>query len=112
MSAGSAQEIQRASLRALQRAGVTIAVGSDLFENSITDALYLHHLGALDAAAAVRTLGATTARVVFPERRIGRIAPGYEASVIGLACNPLTRLECIRDVSFRMKLGVPLASSP
>jgi len=107
-----AQEIQRASLGALRRAGVTIAVGSDLFENSVTDALYLYRIGALDAATVVRTLGTATARVVFPNRRIGRLTPGYEASVIGLACNPLARMECLRDVSFRMKQGALLSSSP
>jgi imidazolonepropionase-like amidohydrolase len=101
-----AQEIQRASLAALRRAGVTIAMGSDLFEDAVTETLYLHRIGALDAAAALNELTDITPRVAFPSRRIGRLAPGYEASLVTLDCDPLVRLECLREVRFRMKQGV------
>ena len=101
-----AQDIQRASLDALRRAGVTIAIGSDLFESAITEALYLHRLGAFDAGTLLAMLTRVTPEVVAPARAVGRLRPGDEASLLALDCNPLQRLECVRAVSFRMRRGV------
>jgi imidazolonepropionase-like amidohydrolase len=101
-----AQEIQRASLAALRRAGVPIAIGSDLFESAVTEALYLHRLGAADARAVLAMLTEVTPRLVFPNRPVGRLRAGDEASFVALGCDPLRNLECIRSVSVRVKRGV------
>ena len=106
-----AREIQRASLAALRRAEVPIAAGSDLFESAITEALYLHRLGAVDAREALAILTEVTPRLIFPNRRIGRLRSGDEASFLALECDPLVRLECVRDLSFRMKGGVVLGAA-
>ena len=105
-----AQEIQRASLAVLQRAGVPIAIGSDLFESAVTEALYLHRLGAADARTALAMLADVTPRLIFPTRRIGRLRAGDEASLLALDCDPLARLECVRELSFRMKRGMVLGA--
>jgi imidazolonepropionase-like amidohydrolase len=101
-----AQEIQRASLASLRRAGVTIAIGSDLFEDAVTEALYLNRLGALDAVATLNALAVVAPRVAFPTRRLGRLDPGYEGSLVALECDPLVKIECLHNVRFRMKQGV------
>jgi len=106
-----AQEIQRASLAVLHRAGVMIAIGSDLFESATTEAVYLHRLGAFDAGAVLTMLTRVTPHVVVPGRRVGRLQAGDEASFLALECNPLQRLECVRSVSFRMRRGVVLTPS-
>ena len=100
------QEIQRASLTALRGAGVTIAIGSDLFESAITEALYLHGLGVFDAREVLAMLTRVTPQVVVPGRPVTRLRRGDEASLLALDCNPLQRLECVRTVSFRMRRGV------
>jgi imidazolonepropionase-like amidohydrolase len=107
-----AQEIQRASLDALRRAGATIAIGSDLFERATTEALYLHRLGVFDSGAVLSMLTRVTPQVVVPGRTAGRLRTGDEASLLALDCNPLQRLECVRAVSFRMRRGVVLTPSP
>jgi imidazolonepropionase-like amidohydrolase len=107
-----AQEIQRASLDALRRAGATIAIGSDLFESATTEALYLHRLGVFDSGAVLSMLTRVTPQVVVPGRTAGRLRTGDEASLLALDCNPLQRLECVRAVSFRMRRGVVLTPSP
>jgi imidazolonepropionase-like amidohydrolase len=106
-----AQDIQRASLAALRGAGVKIAVGSDLFESAVTEALYLHRLGAADARTALAMLTDVTPRLIFPKRRIGRLRAGDEASLLALECDPIERLDCVRQLSFRMKRGVVLGAA-
>jgi len=106
-----AQQIQRASIAELQRVGVPMAIGSDLFGTAITEALYLEHLGTFDRRTLLHMLVATTPHLVFPTRHVGRLVPGDEASLLVLGCNPLQRLECVRTPSFRMKQGVVLRAT-
>ena len=47
----------------------------------------------------------------FVRRRIGRLRAGDEASFLALDCNPPERLECVRDLSLRMKHGVVLGAT-
>ena len=78
-----ARRIQRTSLAELKRAGVQVAIGSDLFGDSATEALYLNGLGVfgIDEAVAMRTRitpqrTGTTPQLMCPKRCIGRLEPG------------------------------------
>jgi imidazolonepropionase-like amidohydrolase len=50
-----------------------------------------------------------TPRAIFPGRRIGALADGYEASFLALAGDPLEDLANVRRIRLRFKQGVPLA---
>ena len=100
-----AKQIQRRSLQRLMRHGVPIAIGPDLFENAVSEAFYLERLGVFDARTVLVMWSQTTPQLIFPKRKIGRLAPGYEASLLALSCDPTADFECTRRITIRMKQG-------
>ena len=51
-----------------------------------------------------------TPQAIFPKRRIGRIAPGYEASVIVPARNPLDDLKATGQIVRWFKQGTEIST--
>ncbi len=100
-----AKQIQRHSLQRLMQHGVRIAIGPDLFEDAVSEAFYLERLGIFDARTLLRMWSQTTPQLIFPKRRIGQLAPGYEASLLALSCNPIADFACTRRITLRMKQG-------
>jgi len=100
-----AKQIQRRSLQALMRHGVRIGIGPDLFENAVTEAFYLQRLGVFDTRTLLVIWSQTTPRLIFPKRKLGRLSPHYEASLLALSCNPLNDFACTRKITLRMKQG-------
>ena len=100
-----AKQIQRHSLQTLMRYGVPIAIGPDLFENAVTEAFYLQSLGVFDTRTLLVMWSQTTPQLIFPKRKIGRLSPNYEASLLALSCNPLNDFACTRKITIRMKQG-------
>lgn len=97
---------QRTALRRLHAAGIPIAIGEDWFgRTSRAEAEYLARLGVFDNATLLRLWSEITPRVVFPTRRIGRLEPGYEASFLGLGCDPSNDFACTADILLRVKQG-------
>ena len=47
----------------------------------------------------------TTPQAVFPDRRIGRLDAGYEASFLVLEDNPLEDFGAVRTIRERVKQG-------
>ena len=105
-----AKKIQRASLKLLKSHGVRIAVGVDLFENASREAQYLEQLGVFDRAQILDIWSRDTPQLIFPNRRIGRLTSGYEASFIALSCDPTARFQCVQEIVVRMKNGVLMKS--
>jgi imidazolonepropionase-like amidohydrolase len=98
-----------ANLRTLVRHHVTIAIGSDNYrETSVPEANYLHELGVFTNAELLRIWAETTPRIIFPKRRIGRLADGYEASFLGLEGNPLDDFANTGRIGLRVKQGAVL----
>jgi imidazolonepropionase-like amidohydrolase len=83
---------------------VTLAIGSDRWTSGQPEALYLHELGVFDNATLLR-MWTETARVIFPDRALGRLAPDHEASLLALRCNPLDEFACVDDIAVRVKQG-------
>ena len=94
----------------MMRYGVRPLVGADRWgETPVGEALAWEKLGAFDHATLLRLWSETTARAIFPDRKIGRLAPGYEASLLVLGQNPLHDFPAaVRDIRWRMKQGEPL----
>lgn len=103
-----AKKIQRAGLSLLKFHGVRIAVGADLFENASREAQYLEQLGVFSPREILDMWSRTTPQLIFPNRRIGRLRAGYEASFVALPCDPTARFECVRQITVRMKNGAVL----
>ncbi|TGE14095.1 amidohydrolase family protein [Hymenobacter elongatus] len=84
---------QGRQLRAMVRHGVRPLVGADWWgETPVGEALAWEELGVFDHAMLLRLWSETTAQAIFPGRRIGRLVPGYEASLLGCTDNYL----CVR----------------
>lgn len=104
------QDNQLANLRRLHAAGVKIAIGSDNYMgNAAGEALHLHQLGAFDAPTLLRLWTEVSAQAVFPGRRIGRLAEGYEADFLVLSGDPVADFGNVRRITTRVKQGRVLA---
>lgn len=95
------------NLKRLKQAGVTLAVGSDLTfqDTSRREALLLHELGVFTNLELLKMWCENAPRTIFPERKIGRLAEGYEASFLVLAGNPLEDFEQVTNIRRRFKQG-------
>ncbi|SMB93084.1 amidohydrolase [Hymenobacter roseosalivarius DSM 11622] len=108
------QTAQRELLRNMVRSNVAPLVGADWYgETPVGEALAWEKLGAFDHGTLLRLWTETTARAIFPSRRIGRLAPGYEASLLVLGQNPLLDFPAaVRDIRLRVKQGERLPGPP
>lgn len=104
------QALQRENLRRLVDAGVDIAIGSDHFGGtSLVEHDYLRTLGVLDDTALLRALVETTPRLLYPDRRIGRLEEGYEASFLVLDGDPLADPAALARIRHRVRAGETMA---
>ena len=93
------------NIRLLRAAGVKIAIGTDDNRTAVAEAENLLRIGAFDRASLLRTWTTDTPLTIFPRRRLGRLADGYEASFLALAANPLEDFAAVRNVTLRVKQG-------
>lgn len=102
----AANTLNRRNLAFLTKNGVSIAIGSDAYDDtSLKEALYLSTLGVLDSAAMLRSWSETTPRAIVLGRQVGRLAIGYEASFLVLADNPINDVSNVTRIRFRLKQG-------
>ena len=98
-----------ASLRMLRDNGVTLVVGSDNpMDTSVLELEQLATLGVWDNLGLLKMWSEATPRAIFPGRKIGALADGYEASFLALGGNPLADLGSVRQIQLRFKQGVLL----
>jgi imidazolonepropionase-like amidohydrolase len=98
------------NLKLLRRRKVKIAFGSDRYgDTPVKDVLYLRGLGVFGNLEALKIWCEDTPRTIFPARRIGRLAEGYEASFVVLGGNPLEDFGHVRNILMRFKQGHLLA---
>ncbi len=109
MKRASLLEAQIANLRLLQSAGVTLVTGSDEYdETTSAEMAHLRTLGVFSASELLRMWSTNCARTLFPDRRVGMLDPGAEASFLVLGADPLADLDAVRDIRLRVKQGVAL----
>jgi imidazolonepropionase-like amidohydrolase len=106
------QPVQAANLRLLLKHRVALAIGSDnVADSSLQEFEYLRGLGVFDNLTLLKMWTETSARTIFPQRKIGALKEGYEASFLALEGNPLEDLTNVRKIRVRFKQGVLLGGS-
>lgn len=104
--AAAARAVFRHNLSVLKRHEVDLAVGSDSYDTvGVEQASLLHDLGVFTNAELLRMWVETTPATIFPERRIGRLEAGREASFLVLEANPLDDFSAVRRITLRVKQG-------
>lgn len=99
------QALQKENLHLLQHAGVTLLSGSDLFMGSVVDELlYLQQFDFTPAELLMMSTF-TTPKALFPQRNIGRLDDGYEASFVSFERNPMNDLEHLSSPVYVVKQG-------
>jgi len=110
---GYLERVIRPNFDRLRAAGVPILIGTDKpRETSDVEIATLMRLGLLDARQALHDWSVTTPQHIFPDRRIGRLAAGYEASFLVLAGNPLEDFGNTRRIELRVKQGQRITLKP
>ncbi len=110
-SSESAGQVLKDNLRLLHRAGVPVVIGSDHADTSLAEVLHLRSLHLFDNLTLLKMWCEATPAAIFPARKIGRFAEGYEASFLALAGNPLEDFTQVQSIRRRFKQGVFLGDS-
>jgi len=85
-----ADELNRRNLTLLKKYKVKLALGSDSYRSdTVPEALYLESLHVFDHESLLTIWCTTTAKTIFPDRKIGELKENYEASFVVLSGNPL-----------------------
>ncbi|MGZ5202898.1 MAG: amidohydrolase family protein [Telluria sp.] len=104
-------ELNRRNLNTLAGAGVSIALGSDgisgerPFVTSRGAAQYLNAYRIFDVPTIINMWSANTGATIFPNRKIGRLAPGYEADFLVLEGDPLVDFANLSKIALRVRHG-------
>lgn len=102
-------ELQTRNLRMLNDHGAVLAVGTDNYAmTSLSEAMNLYEMKAFDNLTLLKLWCENTARAIFPGRKVGRLAKGYEASFLVLGGNPVENFENVKAIRMRFKQGQPL----
>jgi len=103
------ENVIRPNVALLKRWRVPLLIGSDQFrQSSAPEAMLLSRLGLFSNAELLAMWCETTPRAIFPERRIGRLAEGFEASLLVLDGDPSQDFSATARISLRIKQGVVL----
>jgi hypothetical protein len=101
------------NLERLRRNRVKIAFGSDSFGRSpVKDVLYLATLGVFRPAELLKIWCEDTPRTIFPDRKLGLLAEGYEASFLVLDGDPTVNLAEVANIGLMCKQGHLFRSKP
>lgn len=94
------------NLKLLKAAGVPILVGSDEFNQDVLPELFvLRDLNVFSTAELLNMVTRDTAQDIFPGRKLGVLAEGYEADFLVLDRDPTATLDNLRSISLRVKQG-------
>jgi imidazolonepropionase-like amidohydrolase len=100
------QDFHRKTLKRLANAGAMITMGSNDEQRTIRGEIsYWFNLGIFSPEQMIRYMCENAAVAIFPTRKLGKIAEGYEANFLVLNDNPLTNVLKIRLISFAVKSG-------
>nr|WP_298869357.1 amidohydrolase family protein [uncultured Allomuricauda sp.] len=100
----------KSNLRLLKDEGVTMAIGSDMYnDNSSGEFQILNQLKVFSNLELLQMWTKNAVQTIFPNRKVGELKEGYEASFLVLDTNPLQDIAQIhKNIGLRVKQGVIL----
>jgi hypothetical protein len=101
-------ETQAYNLALLNKHKVKIVIGSDHANSPVDEVKELIKLNVFDNLTILKMWCETSPRTIFPNRKLGLLKDGYEASFIALEENPLADLNSISKVVMLFKQGHPI----
>ena len=97
------------NITVLRRHKVPLLIGSDVIGGTArTEAMTLARTGLFTNLELLRMWSVDTPRAIFPQRRIGLLQDGYEASFLVLAGDPIADFTHTGAIVRRVKQGRPL----
>ncbi len=88
---------------------IPMGLGSDDFgETLMKEVDYLHEHNLLTELQLLQMMSVSGPQLCFPDRKIGKLAVGYEGSLLVLSDNPLTDFNAVKRIETRIKQGVVL----
>ena len=104
--AKAVRNVLAGNLQLLAKHRVPIAIGSDRYASTaLPEAMGLHGLKIFDNLTLLKMWSEVTPRAIFPNRRIGRLRDGYEASFLVLAGDPIKDFANVKKIEMRVKQG-------
>ncbi len=105
-AAGRIRDVFAPNVDVLRRHGVRLLVGGDLDRQSaVVEVRVLGRLGLFSSLELLRMWSVTTPQALFPRRKIGALADGYEASFLVLTGDPLQDFANTQRIERRVKRG-------
>ncbi len=102
-------DVVRQNLQTLKRHRVRVAIGTDIYQRAdASEARNLARLGIYSNLELLKMWAEDTPATIFPGRKLGKLAAGYEASFLALSGNPLDDFGNTQRIALRMKQGVLL----
>jgi len=98
------------NLRLLKAEGVKLAIGSDMYtDNSVGEFQLIYDLKIFSNLELLKMWCENSAMTTFPNRKIGYLKEGYEASFLVLNSNPLFEIKEInKSIILKVKQGMIL----
>jgi len=101
--------ILRENLTRMRAAGNTIVIGTDQFRKTAhAEADLIASRRLMSNLELLQAWCVTTPRAIFPQRKLGRLTDGFEASFLVLEGDPLADFARSRDIVMRVKQGHPI----
>ena len=103
-------EITRANIALLRETGATITIGTDLFrQTAATEVDRLAKLGLATNLELLTMWSIDTPASIYPDRKIGKLQSGFEASFLVLRGDPLADPANLHAIELRFKRGRKVA---
>ena len=100
------ETVTKRNLTTLKNKKAQIAIGADHYgKTSVDYAIYISSLGVFSNLEMLKIWCEDTPQTIFPNRKIGNLKSGYEASFLVLSGDPLGNFEQVRNIKMRFKQG-------
>jgi imidazolonepropionase-like amidohydrolase len=99
-------ERQKKLFNLMCKNGVKVILGSDYFGKTLgVELWHLHDNKIFDNKTLLKIAVEDTPQAVFPNRKIGKLRDGYEASFLVLQENPIKDFAQLKNITLRFKQG-------
>lgn len=102
-----ADRLCKANLQVLKDAGVNLLIGSDGW-NPANEPDALRRLDVFTNQELLHQWAVSTPQALFPDRQIGELMPGYEASLLILDADPIEEWDAIEKLHRIIKGGIAI----